>query len=635
MKDGFLKVAAATPDIRVADCDYNAASIISLIKQAEQDLISLIVFPELSITAYTCGDLFLQETLINAAEKALSTIIECTKDCDIVSIIGVPVRYNSALYNCGAVVSKGKLLGLVTKKYIPNYSEFYEQRHFTGGDISYDIQYAGQNVHLGNDIIFTAEEYDEFCFGVEICEDFWVPIPPSSNLALNGALIIANLSASNEIAGKADFRRLLVNSQSARTMSAYIYCDAGEGESTTDLVFSGHNIISQNGKVLAESPLFSSGICAAEIDLKMLAYERTRSNTFLPSRNIKEIKFSHKKKDLNLNIKINPTPFIPSKEALAKRCEELLNIQAAGLCKRLSHTKPKKLLIGLSGGLDSTLALLATVRAAQKADIDLKNILAISMPSQANTQRTKSNAEKLACALGVTFKIIPIDEAMKVHFADIEHTGEFNSAYENAQARERTQILMDMANACNGIMIGTSDLSELALGWTTYNGDHMSMYGVNASIPKTLIKYLVAHEADRLEGEIGDILRDILDTPISPELIPSQNGSEITQLTESVIGPYELHDFFIYYMVRYGFSPKKIFRLAVLAFQGRYSGAEILCWIKTFYKRFFSQQFKRSCVPDAPKVGTVSLSPRGDWRMPSDAVGDVWLKELEDITPQD
>ena len=626
MKDGFLRVASATPHIKVADCTGNAQKIIAMAKEASANGASLVVFPELCITGYTCGDLFLQRALLNSAEENLKVIIDETRELDCVILVGLPVRANSSLYNCAAVIYHGDLLGLVPKKYIPNYSEFYELRHFTPAkDGLIDVgMFSGKNTQfteIEKNVIFQCVEMPEFKLGVEICEDLWTAEPPSGKLALNGATIIANLSASDEVIGKADYRRMLVKSQSARLLSAYVYTSAGLGESTQDLVFSGHNLICENGSILAESKRFETGIIYADVDLQKMENERAKANTFVGEYNFERVCFHLPVKDLTLHRHFSKTPFVPTnKTNLDERCEEILTIQATGLATRIQHTNAKSIVIGLSGGLDSTLALIVAVHAMDMLKRDRKDIIAVTMPCFGTTKRTKSNAEILAESYGVSFKDINISKAVTQHFEDIGQSLDvLDVTFENGQARERTQVLMDIANKTGGFVVGTGDLSELALGWATYNGDHMSMYAVNASIPKTLVRHLTAFEAEHSEGNLKKALLDILDTPVSPELLPPKDG-EISQKTEDLVGPYELHDFFLYYLVRQGFTPKKIFRLAKIAFEGAYDDETIKKWLKTFLRRFFSQQFKRSCLPDGPKVGTVTLSPRGDWRMPSDAV---------------
>ena len=633
MKDGFIKVAAGTPKIRVADCDYNAEQIIALIREAAARGVKVLALPELCVTGYTCGDLFLQDALLDGAERALERILEETKELDLLTAVGLPVRDENKLYNCAAVIHKGEILGLAPKSCIPNFGEFYEARWFASGrDCNEAVWLCGGWVDMSSRRLFNCYTLPELTVGVEICEDLWAADPPSTVLARAGATLILNLSASDEVAGKANYRRKLVSGQSARLLCAYIYADAGEGESSTDMVFAGHNIIAENGSILAEKR-FETGLTVSEIDVRRLTYERRRMNTFIAeSGGTATIHFDLEPCDTTLTRPVSPTPFIPEDpEHRAERCEEILKIAALGLKKRLEHTNASCAVVGLSGGLDSTLAVLITTMAFDMLGRDRKGILAVTMPCFGTTKRTRSNAELLAAELGADFREINIGDAVKQHFTDIGQSMDDHSVtFENAQARERTQVLMDLANQRGGLVIGTGDLSELALGWATYNGDHMSMYGVNASIPKTLVRHLVAYEADRLGGRAGEVLRDILDTPVSPELLPPRDG-EIAQKTEDLVGPYELHDFFLYYAVRWGFPPRKVFRLAAYAFGDRYDRETVLKWLKNFYRRFFSQQFKRSCLPDGPKVGSVALSPRGDWRMPSDAVSALWLKELETL----
>lgn len=632
MKDGFLKVACATPEIKVANCPFNAEKIVEYSKEAYKNGAKVVVFSELCITSYTCGDLFLHNKLLNEAKSALIYIMEQTKSDDILILVGIPIALGSSLYNCAAVVFHGDILGFVPKQNIPNYSEFYEMRHFSKGKKHIFINFNGKQVPLGTDLIFCCKNMPSFKLGVEICEDVWVTIPPSCSLALNGATVIANLSASNEIVGKANYRRNLISSQSAKTISAYIYTDAGRGESTTDVVYSGHNIISENGTILSESKRFEPEIIYSDIDLERIDFERRRTTTFEEkSEDYNKIFFEIELNDTKIERKFTHLPFVPSeKEDLTERCEEILNIQAEGLSKRLLHARSKTAVIGLSGGLDSALALVVTAHAFKKLGLDSKNIIAVTMPCFGTTTRTKNNAITLAEAYGTTLLEINIKDAVNQHFKDIGHDPNvLDVTFENSQARERTQVLMDIANKNGGMVIGTGDLSELCLGWATYNGDHMSMYGVNGSVPKTLVRYLIAYEAQS-NSKLFDVLTDVLDTPVSPELLPPKEG-EISQKTEELVGPYELHDFFIYYMLRFGYSPKKIYRIAKIAFNSIYSDEIIKKWLVTFTRRFFMQQFKRSCIPDGPKVGSVSISPRGDLRMPSDACSDIWMTEAENL----
>ena len=639
MKYGFVRVAAATPKIKVADCRYNAEKMIEFIDYAETQDIKLIVFPELSITGYTCGDLFLQDTLLRNAMKEVKNIANVTRDKELVVVVGFPYMVRGKLYNTAAVIQGGKVLGLIPKKSIPNYSEFYEARHFTSGNEKpFIIEFMGEDVYFGSKLIFECCNMQEFILGVEICEDLWVPTSPSIGHCIAGASIIANLSASDQLTGKSVYRRELVKSQSAKLVCGYIYADAGEGESTTDLVYSGHNLITENGVILSESIPFENGLIFAEIDLGKLKSERRRMQTYLEqyTSDYITIPFSFKKGEytlptLNLTRYIDPTPFVPNERLnRANRCNEVIQIQAMGLKTRLAHIGSECAVVGISGGLDSTLALLVTCKAFEMLNFDKKGIIAVTMPCFGTTDRTYQNAVELSNRLGVTLKEIPIGEAVEVHFRDIgQDKNKHDITYENVQARERTQVLMDIANMYGGIVVGTGDMSELALGWATYNGDHMSMYGVNASVPKTLVRYLVSYFADTTEdNKLKVVLEDILDTPVSPELLPPKDGN-ISQKTEDIVGPYELHDFFLYYIMRFGFEPKKIYHLAKIAFAGNYEDEVILKWLKVFYKRFFSQQFKRSCLPDGPKVGSVALSPRGDLRMPSDASVAMWLQELE------
>ena len=639
MIDGFLRVCAATPHIRVADCEHNAQRTIELMHQAASSGASLVVFPELGLTGYTCGDLFLSQTLLCGAERALEKILQQTAELDCVAAVGLPVRCGAALYNCAAILLRGKILGLVPKRHLPNYAEFYEARHFTSGEgVRTEVTLCGQTVLLCADQLFTCSTLPDLVIGCEICEDLWVTAPPSERLAAMGATVILNLSASDETVGKADYRRRLVTDQSARLMCAYVYADAGAGESSQDLVFAGHDLIAENGALCAESQRFTTGLILADIDVQRLMIERRRTSTFPKCTFPKcafpndTVSFSLPLRPLTLLRTPSPTPFIPQDaHVLAERCEEILTLQALGLCTRLEHTHCKHAVVGLSGGLDSTLALIVLVHAFDRLQLDRSGIIAVTMPCFGTTHRTKNNAMLLAEAYGVTLREIPIGAAVEQHFRDIgQSMDNHDVTFENAQARERTQVLMDVANQCGGMVIGTGDLSELALGWATYNGDHMSMYGVNGSIPKTLVRHLTAYEASRTEGVLHDVLCDVLATPVSPELLPPKDG-EIAQCTEEIVGPYELHDFFLYYLLRFGFSPRKIYRLCRAAMDGRYADDTIKSWLRIFLRRFFSQQFKRSCLPDGPKVGSVTLSPRGDWRMPSDACAALWLDEVESL----
>ncbi|MGN0968228.1 MAG: NAD(+) synthase, partial [Oscillospiraceae bacterium] len=605
---------------------------------ADRQGVRVLVLPELCLTGYTCGDLFLQDTLLKGAEDGLATVLEATKNLDMLTALGMPVKVQNKLYNCAVIIHKGKILGLIPKIYLPNYGEFYEQRWFTSGaEISTALTLCGQDVTLGAAGIFRCTTMPDLAIGVEICEDLWAPEPPSTSLARAGAILILNLSASDEVVGKAEYRRALVTGQSARLMCGYVYADAGEGESTTDMVFAGHNLIAENGVLLKERR-FSCGLTISEIDVDRLVHERRRTNTFTaqrPGEEYRFIPFSLESSTATLTRSVSPTPFVPADAGdRAERCEEILKIAALGLKKRLEHTGAKTAVVGLSGGLDSTLAVLITTLAMKLLDRPSGDIIAVTMPCFGTTDRTRDNAVELATQLGCTLKRIDITAAVKQHFRDIgQSVDDHDVTFENAQARERTQVLMDIANQNGGLVIGTGDLSELALGWATYNGDHMSMYGVNASIPKTLVRHLVSHicgDKAESEPELSHVLADILDTPVSPELLPAVDG-RISQKTEDLVGPYELHDFFLYYAIRWGFPPRKVLRLAEHAFGRSYDRATILKWEKNFYRRFFAQQFKRSCLPDAPKVGSVTLSPRGDWRMPSDAAATLWLDELEGL----
>lgn len=636
MKDGFIRLAAATPDVRVADCVYNTEKIKLMIHEAAGEKAAAIVFPELAVTGYTCGDLFKDRTLMFSAQEELRRLIDDTQELDILCAVGMPVPYMGSLYNCMAVFKSGELLGLPAKKNIPNYSEFYELRHFSPACGTQTIDFCGFTVTMGENIVFSCVQNPDFIVGCEICEDLWVSSPPASRLAAAGATVILNSSCSDEIIGKADYRRMMLGSFSGRILSAYVYADSGMGESTTDMVFAGHRLIAENGSVLSESELFTSGITYGDVDVQRLVQERRRMNTWqdLSSEDMTYVYFDYE--DVTFDgfepsRFIDPHPFVPSNsEALSTRCRTILNMQSSGLAVRLKHIGAKTAIVGLSGGLDSTLALLVTVNAFNSLGLDKKGIKAISMPCFGTTCRTKSNAQTLAEAIGVDFSEISIEKAVRQHFIDIgQDPQKLDVTFENSQARERTQLLMDIANKENGIVIGTGDLSELALGWATYNGDHMSMYAVNSSIPKTLVRYLVKYVADTVDS-IKYVLYDILDTPVSPELLPPEDG-EISQKTEDLVGPYELHDFFLYYMLRFGFTPDKIYRMAIAAFGEAYDSEIIKKWLKVFYRRFFAQQFKRSCLPDGPKVGSVTLSPRGDFRMPSDACSRIWMDVIDNL----
>ena len=628
-RNGFIKVAAATPIVRIGDCRANAEQIAAQMREAVERGVSVMVFPELSMTGYTCGDLFLQSRIIEAGDEALATLL--ANPMPIVSIVGMPIYYKNNLYNCAVVIANGKIEGIVPKSYIPNYSEFYESRWFTEGrDIRNTcLTICGQRVRFGTDLLFDVHGTR---FGVELCEDLWVPAPPSSDMALAGATLIFNLSATPEILGKHAYLRSLIEQQSARALCGYIYASAGVGESSTDLVFTGNGIIAENGKIIAARERFvrDARLTVADIDVEHIFNERRRHTSFINLDNrFDVIKIDIEQPESELEREINPSPFIP--ENVNEGCQEIFNIQTAGLAQRLSHTNCRKVVIGISGGLDSTLALLATVATFDMLGLDRKGIVAVTMPGFGTTNRTYTNALTLMQDLGVTIREISIQAACVQHFKDIGLSADDRSAaYENSQARERTQILMDLANAVGGMVIGTGDLSESALGWATYNGDHMSMYNVNCSIPKTLVRLLVEWVADNDPCErVRTTLKDIVDTPVSPELLPADEQGDIAQKTEDLVGPYELHDFFLYNFVRNGFAPSKILCLAKLAFAGRYEESVIRHWLTTFLRRFFSQQYKRSAVPDGPKVGSVSLSPRGDWRMPSDATVREWLVDIE------
>lgn len=636
MKDGFVKVAAATPKIQVANCIYNADRIIEIIEEAEKNQVNILVLPELCLTGYTCGELFLQDTLLNSAMNQLKRIAEYTSGKDVFVTLGLPVLVEGKLYNTAAAVQNGHLLGLVPKKNMPNYSEFYEARYFNPGNEKVKhIPFYDKMIPFGMNLLFRCASQPALTLGIEVCEDLWVPYPPSVNHAMAGATVILNLSASDETIGKDTYRRDLIKMQSAKLVCGYVYADAGEGESTTDLVFAGHNLIAENGTLLKQSDRFRNEMICTEVDVQKLLNERRRMTTFkvIDSRDYEIVEFSYRKADIETKLTrhIEKNPFVPGAKAdRDRRCKEIINIQAFGLKKRLEHTSSKYAVIAISGGLDSTLALLVTCKAFDLLNLDRKGIITVTMPCFGTTDRTYQNALSLARELGTTLKEIPIQEAVLVHFKDIgQDKDNHDVTYENSQARERTQIIMDLANQYNGLAIGTGDMSELALGWATYNGDHMSMYGVNASVPKTLVRYLVSYFAETAKNErLKQVLQDILETPVSPELLPPVEGV-ISQKTEDIVGPYELHDFYMFYILRYGFSPSKIYRLALVAFHGIYDPATILKWMKVFYRRFFSQQFKRSCLPDGPKVGSVAVSPRGDLRMPSDASAALWLSELD------
>ncbi len=636
MRDGFIKTAVMTPKIKVADCVYNAGQICQELEAALAAGAKIIVFPELSLTGYTCGDLFWQETLLEAAREGLLKVMESTKGQEALVFAGLPWEKDGKLYNAAAVLWDGKLLGLVPKRFLPNYSEFYEARHFTPGNEKPDmVEFHGKQVPFGSKLLFSCPDMPGLCVAAEICEDLWAPNPPSTNHALAGATVIANLSASDEATGKDIYRRRLVESQSARLVCGYLYASAGDGESTTDLVFGGHNLIAENGTLLKESPRFTNEPAFAELDIRRLLAERRRMTTFVPAKDedYRVIPFRLTPGPTELTRYFDPAPFVPSgREDREHRCEEILSIQAMGLKKRLEHTGCQSAVVGISGGLDSTLALLVTARAFDLQKIPREKITAVTMPGFGTTDRTYFNACELTRRLGATLREVSIRDAVNIHFRDIGHDPQARDVtYENSQARERTQILMDIANQSGGLVIGTGDMSELALGWATYNGDHMSMYGVNASVPKTLVRHLVRYYADTCKDEkLASVLADVLDTPVSPELLPPKDG-EISQKTEDLVGPYELHDFFLYYVLRFGFDPGKLFRVAKLAFAGVYTADTILKWLKTFYRRFFAQQFKRSCLPDGPKVGSVAVSPRGDLRMPSDACARIWLERLENM----
>ena len=634
MRHGFIKVAAATPDIRVADVDYNKEQIIKQMDEAAKAGAKIIVFPELCITGYTCSDLFLQDILLNGAKKALVEIAKQTKELDALVFVGVPLAVGGELYNVAAALNHGNILGFTTKSFLPNYGEFYEMRQFRPGPKKAEtILFDGKEIPFGPQLLFVEKQMVNLIVSAEICEDVWSPVPPSIEAAREGATVIVNCSASDETIGKASYREALISGQSARLISGYIYANAGEGESTTDLVFGGHNLIAENGTILAEAKRFSNGIIYTEFDVQKIANERRKNTTFTETQEhvLPRIPFGLEQTETILTRTFPSRPFVPrDDQERAKRCEEILTIQAMGLKKRLAHTHAKSAVVGISGGLDSTLALLVTAKAFDALGLERSGITAVTMPCFGTTDRTYQNACKMSLKVGATLREVRIGDAVMQHFKDIGHDPQDHSVtYENSQARERTQVLMDIANQTGGLVIGTGDMSELALGWATYNGDHMSMYGVNASVPKTLVRHLVHYYADTCEDpSLKEVLYDVLDTPVSPELLPPKDG-EIAQKTEDLVGPYELHDFFLYYFLRMGYEPGKIYRIAKLSFAGEYDDETIYKWLRTFCWRFFSQQFKRSCLPDGPKVGTVALSPRGDWRMPSDACVALWIQNLE------
>lgn len=632
MKDGFIKVAAATPKIKVADPAYNTEEILKIIDETEKNGASILVFSELTISGYTCGDLFLQQPLLTECKNQLLRIVKATENKSMLVVVGCPIVIKQKLYNCAVVISDGSILGIVPKTHLPNYSEFYELRHFTSGEGLEEDLWFGEEfgyVNVAVNQLFKCKEIPELVVACEICEDLWVPLPPSTYHAMAGATVICNPSASVETTTKESYRRSLVSNQSARLLAAYIYADAGEGESTQDVVYSGHHLICENGSVLAEAKRFTNEIIYADIDVQKLAAERRKMTSFPGGQtdDYFEQEFSLEVKENKITRTFPKAPFVPdNQDERDKRCDEILSLQSMGLKKRLEHTNCKHAVVGISGGLDSTLAVLVTARAFDLLDIPRENLICVTMPCFGTTDRTYQNAVSLIKELGATLKEVRIEKAVRRHFADIGHDeNNHDVTYENSQARERTQILMDMANQYNGMVIGTGDMSELALGWATYNGDHMSMYAVNCSVPKTLVRYLVLYYAETTENKkLSEVLMDVLDTPVSPELLPPVDGV-ISQKTEDLVGPYELHDFFLYYMLRFGFPKAKLYRMAKLTFDGVYDDETIKKWLDKFYWRFFSQQFKRSCLPDGPKVGSVAVSPRGDLRMPSDASPTAWL----------
>ena len=635
MRDGFITVACGTPKLRLADCDYNAEQTFTLMRKAEKAGAKVLVLPELGLTGYTCGDLFYQDALLRGAEQALATVLEATRNLEVVTAVGLPLRVNNKLYNCAAIIQKGTVLGVVPKTHLPNYSEFYEKRQFAAAPEEHGtVTLCGKSVPFGNKLVFRCSTMPDLALGFEICEDMWAPCSPAVDLTAAGATVVGNLSASNDIIGKDSYRRQLVTMQSAKLVCGYVYTSCGEGESSSDVVFGAHQMIAENGTLLAERR-FDGGLLVSEVDVQKLCYERRRTQMFDQAPAVWEVPFALTVSPTKLTRYVAPQPFVPEgKEDRDARCREILLIASLGLKQRLEHTGAKTAVVGLSGGLDSTLAVLITGLAMKMLDRPMTDIVAVTMPCFGTTDRTRNNAVILAEQMGATLRTVDISNSVRSHFKDIGHDMEDHSVtFENGQARERTQVLMDIANQSGGIVIGTGDLSELALGWCTYNGDHMSMYAVNCSIPKTLVRHLVgylARDNAKKDEALHDVLEDILDTPVSPELLPAVQG-QISQKTEDLVGPYELHDFFLYYMLRWGFSPRKVYRLAVYALGGKYSREVILKWLKTFYRRFFSQQFKRNCVPDGPKVGSVALSPRGDWRMPSDAKMNLWQAELETL----
>ena len=641
MNYGFIRAEAVSPALQVADCQFNTEQIIKAIEAADKRGSQLIVFPELAVTAYTCGDLFFQQSLLRKAEKSLTAIARATEGRNLVAVVGIPLQAEGKLYNCAAVLSGGRILGIVPKTHLPNYGEFYEKRWFTPApEKTFFLTLKGLSykVPFGSRLLFRCRQLPAFVLAVEVCEDLWAALPPSTFHTLAGATVIANPSASDEIIGKSQYRKDLVCGQAARMICGYVYSTSGHGESTTDMTFSGNNLIAEDGAVVSEAKPFGDGFCDGELDVEKLQSERMKNTTFEPlsaaTADYTEISFDLQTVENTLTRPYSRLPFVPSDPNLRhERCELILNIQADGLAKRLEHTHSKTAVIGISGGLDSCLALLAAVRSMEMLGRNPSEIHAITMPCFGTTSRTRSNAEILCEELGVSFEEINIRDTVLRHFQDIGQDPEnTDTTYENSQARVRTLVLMDKANQLNGLVVGTGDLSELALGWATYNGDHMSMYGVNAGIPKTLVRHIVDWTAEQTQNtRLRQCLLDILNTPVSPELLPAKDSGEIAQETESIIGPYELHDFYLYYVLRFGFSPKKIYHIAKKAFAGEYESKILIYWLKNFYRRFFAQQFKRSCLPDGPKVGSVTLSPRGDWRMPSDALSRIWMEEIEEL----